>query len=138
MEVNISAKMFFGARHGLQTLLQLIWFDDELQVYRILNEAQIQDAPKFKYRGLMLDTSRHFFSVESIQRTIHAMSLSKLNRFHWHITDSQSFPFRSKIFPQMAEYGAYSQVCSLFSGFNWDFYFNVIFVRRTKCTRQRI
>lgn len=56
----------------------------------------------------MLDTSRHYFSVESIKRTIVGMSHSKLNRFHWHLTDSQSFPFVSRHFPELAKYGAYS------------------------------
>lgn len=56
----------------------------------------------------MLDTSRHYFSVESIKRTILGMAHTKLNRFHWHITDSQSFPFLSKYYPQLAEHGAYS------------------------------
>jgi N-acetyl-beta-hexosaminidase len=56
----------------------------------------------------MLDTSRHYFSVESIKRTLVAMSHSKLNRFHWHLTDSQSFPFVSKYYPELAKYGAYS------------------------------
>ena len=56
----------------------------------------------------MLDTSRHYFSVDAIKRTLVAMSHSKLNRFHWHITDSQSFPFVSKKYPELAEYGAYS------------------------------
>lgn len=56
----------------------------------------------------MLDTSRNYFSVESIKRTLVGMAHSKLNRFHWHITDSQSFPYVSKYYPQMAEYGAYS------------------------------
>lgn len=108
MDVTLSAHAFFGARHALQTLSQLIWFDDELGMYRILNEAHIEDAPKFRYRGLMLDTSRHFFSVPAIKRTLMGMAHSKLNRFHWHLTDSQSFPFRSKFYPQMAQYGAYS------------------------------
>lgn len=108
LEVKITAESFFGARHGLQTLSQLIWYDDSLDLYRILDEATIQDAPKFKYRGLMLDTSRHFFSVAAIKRTLMGMAHSKLNRFHWHITDSQSFPFRSKHYPQLAQYGAYS------------------------------
>lgn len=56
----------------------------------------------------MLDTSRHFFSVDAIKRTLVGMSHSKLNRFHWHLTDSQSFPFVSKYYPELAKYGAYS------------------------------
>lgn len=56
----------------------------------------------------MLDTSRNYFSIETIKRTIVGMAHSKLNRFHWHITDSQSFPYKSDAYPQLAKYGAYS------------------------------
>lgn len=56
----------------------------------------------------MLDTSRHYFSVETIKRILTGMSHVKLNHFHWHITDSQSFPFVSKQYPELAIYGAYS------------------------------
>lgn len=107
--VQITANSFFGARHGLSTLQQLIWFDDEENQLRILSKVVVIDAPKFRYRGLMLDTSRHYFSVEAIKRTIAGMSYSKLNRFHWHITDSQSFPYISKYYPELAAHGAYSE-----------------------------
>uniref|UniRef100_A0A182IJT3 beta-N-acetylhexosaminidase n=1 Tax=Anopheles atroparvus TaxID=41427 RepID=A0A182IJT3_ANOAO len=107
--VKISANTFFGAKHGLTTLQQMIWFDDEERTLKILNKASIEDMPKFNYRGLMLDTSRHYFTVEAIKRTIVGMSHSKLNRFHWHITDSQSFPLVSRHYPQLARYGAYSE-----------------------------
>lgn len=56
----------------------------------------------------MLDTSRNYFTVDSIKRTLIGMAHSKLNRFHWHITDSQSFPYVSKSYPQLSQYGAYS------------------------------
>lgn len=102
------AKSFFGARCGLVTLQQLTWYDDVVDSLLIIEKAYIEDAPKFNYRGLMLDTSRHYFSVDSIKRTLIGMAHSKLNRFHWHITDSQSFPFVSKYFPELAKYGAYS------------------------------
>lgn len=108
LAVNIEARSFFGARHGLASLHQLIWFDNEDNLFRVISQAVIKDAPKFQYRGLMLDTSRHYFSVSSIKRTLVGMAHSKLNRFHWHITDSQSFPFSSKYYPQLAEHGAYS------------------------------
>ncbi|XP_035793612.1 probable beta-hexosaminidase fdl isoform X1 [Anopheles albimanus] len=109
LRVKISAHSFFGAKHGLTTLQQLIWFDDEERTLKMLNKASIEDVPKFNYRGLMLDTSRHYFSVDAIKRAIVGMSHSKLNRFHWHITDSQSFPLVSKHYPQLARYGAYSE-----------------------------
>ncbi|XP_023161571.1 probable beta-hexosaminidase fdl isoform X2 [Drosophila hydei] len=106
--VHIRAKTFFGARHGLSTLQQLIWYDDEERLLRTYASSVVNDAPKFRYRGLMLDTSRHFFSVDAIKRTISAMGLAKLNRFHWHITDAQSFPYISRHYPELAEHGAYS------------------------------
>ncbi|XP_055610390.1 probable beta-hexosaminidase fdl isoform X2 [Uranotaenia lowii] len=108
LNVKIFANSFFGAKHALTTLQQLIWFDDEERLLKILNKALIEDVPRFNFRGLMLDTSRHYFSVESIKRTLVGMSHSKLNRFHWHITDSQSFPLVSRYYPQLAQYGAYS------------------------------
>uniref|UniRef100_A0A182JNH4 beta-N-acetylhexosaminidase n=1 Tax=Anopheles christyi TaxID=43041 RepID=A0A182JNH4_9DIPT len=107
--VKITANTFFGAKHGLTTLQQLVWFDDEERTLKVLNKASIEDVPKFNYRGLMLDTSRHYFTVDSIKRTLVGMSHSKLNRFHWHITDSQSFPLVSRHYPQLARYGAYSE-----------------------------
>ncbi|ALC40696.1 fdl, partial [Drosophila busckii] len=106
---HITAHSYFGARHGLSTLQQLIWFDDEDRLLHTYASAMISDAPKFRYRGLMLDTSRHYFSIESIKRTIASMGLAKLNRFHWHITDAQSFPYISRHYPELAEHGAYSE-----------------------------
>ncbi|CAG9806447.1 unnamed protein product [Chironomus riparius] len=108
INVKITAKSFFGARHGLETLQQLIWYDDYSESLKILTTVAIEDCPSFNYRGLMLDTSRHYFSTDTIKRIIAGMSHVKLNRFHWHLTDSQSFPFVSKKYPELAIYGAYS------------------------------
>lgn len=107
---TIRSKSYFGARHGLETLSQLIWSDDTSDgvILKTLKGATIQDAPVFPYRGLMLDTARQFFSVDSLKRVLIGMSACKLNVFHWHLTDSQSFPFDSPRRPQMAKYGASS------------------------------
>ncbi|KAI8080001.1 glycoside hydrolase superfamily [Halteromyces radiatus] len=67
----------------------------------------IQDAPTYPHRGLMLDTSRNYYSVNDILRTINAMSFNKLNVFHWHITDSHSFPLKLDSLPDLANKGAY-------------------------------
>ncbi|KAI9487167.1 MAG: glycoside hydrolase superfamily [Benjaminiella poitrasii] len=67
----------------------------------------IEDSPKYAHRGLMLDTSRNFFTVKDILRTIDAMAFNKMNVFHWHITDSQSFPLKLKNAPELAYHGAY-------------------------------
>lgn len=56
----------------------------------------------------MLDTSRNYFSTDTIKRILVGMSHVKLNRFHWHMTDSQSFPFVSENYPELSTYGAYS------------------------------
>ncbi|KAF2880772.1 hypothetical protein ILUMI_25400 [Ignelater luminosus] len=107
---NINATTFFGARHGLETLSQLVWWDEFASggMLRVLKGATVQDAPAFPYRGIMLDTSRNFIPLENIKRALIGMSANKLNVFHWHISDSQSFPFMSPRVPQLAKYGAYS------------------------------
>lgn len=112
MVVNITAETFFGARHGIETLSQLIWWDEYLNNgvggLKILKGATIQDRPVFAYRGLMIDTARNFMSIESLKRVINGMAANKLNVFHWHLTDSQSFPLFSERYPQLARTGAYS------------------------------
>ncbi|XP_044735678.1 probable beta-hexosaminidase fdl [Chrysoperla carnea] len=107
---SIEADTYFGARHGLETLSQLIWWDTELKRLRVLKIANIVDKPKFAYRGLMLDTSRNYFSTKAIKRTLDGMAASKLNAFHWHISDSQSFPFDSPRVPEMIENGVHNRL----------------------------
>jgi len=111
LEAKITAKSYFGARHGLETLSQLIWWDEaagKQGSLRVLTRAFIEDKPAFPYRGLLVDTGRQFFPVEELKRVIDGMAATKLNTFHWHLTDSQSFPFDSAQFPEMARWGAYS------------------------------
>ncbi|KOB65498.1 Beta-hexosaminidase [Operophtera brumata] len=105
--VDISAYSFCGARHAFETLSQIIWFDPYAGSLLILEAAKVTDAPKFPFRGLLLDTSRNFYSVGDITRTIDAMAACKLNTFHWHVSDSQSFPLQLESVPQLAQYGAY-------------------------------
>ncbi|KAF2358188.1 Beta-hexosaminidase eukaryotic type N-terminal [Trinorchestia longiramus] len=105
---QIRGKTFFGARHGLETLSQLIDFEEDQNSLMIVDIADISDQPFFAYRGLLVDTSRNFISIDAIKRTIDGMAASKLNTFHWHITDSHSFPMVLQSLPKMAYYGAYS------------------------------
>ncbi|KAJ8916342.1 hypothetical protein NQ315_005037 [Exocentrus adspersus] len=107
---NITAQTYFGARHGLETLSQLIWWDDYANggMLKVLKGATVQDSPVFSYRGLMIDTSRNFMSIESLKKVMVGMSANKLNVFHWHVTDSQSFPLIVPSVPQLAKTGAYS------------------------------
>lgn len=105
--VDIIARSFCGARHGLETLLQLVWLDIYSNTLMTLEAAKIEDSPRFKYRGLLLDTSHNFFAINDLVRTIDAMAACKLNTFHWHISDSQSFPLQLSSVPQLPQYGAY-------------------------------
>ena len=108
IKANIQARTFFGARHGLETLSQLISYDETTNALQMISDAEISDSPKFKYRGVLLDTSRNFYSVKRILRLLDGMAHSKLNTFHWHITDTHSFPIYTPSQPNMTKYGAYS------------------------------
>ncbi|XP_037941459.1 chitooligosaccharidolytic beta-N-acetylglucosaminidase [Teleopsis dalmanni] len=105
---KIVANSFFGARHGMETLAQLIIYDDIRRELQLVASAEINDAPVYKWRGLLLDTSRNFYSIKSIKRTLDGMAMVKLNTFHWHITDSHSFPLEIKSQPDLYKLGAYT------------------------------
>ncbi|XP_072161978.1 chitooligosaccharidolytic beta-N-acetylglucosaminidase-like [Bemisia tabaci] len=105
---TIKAETYLGVRHGTETLSQLIIFDDHVKELIIPSVVTVQDRPEFPHRGLLLDTARNFFSVDKIRRVLDAMAASKLNTFHWHINDAQSFPMQSVAFPQLTKYGSYS------------------------------
>ncbi|MBO5788159.1 MAG: family 20 glycosylhydrolase, partial [Bacteroidaceae bacterium] len=68
--------------------------------------VSIVDAPRFEYRGFMLDVSRHYFGLEQIKRMIDVMSYYKMNRFHWHLTDDQGWRFEVKKYPLLTTVGA--------------------------------
>lgn len=97
---KLSAANELGAMHGLETLLQLA--TDE-QGACVLPSVTINDAPRFPWRGFMLDVSRHFEPVPSVERTLDAMAFAKLNVFHWHLSDDQGFRAESKKFPKLTE-----------------------------------
>merc|ERR550532_1405366 len=106
--VIINAETYYGARHALETLSQLIGYNDLTDTLMIYREASITDKPVFAHRGLLLDTSRNFMTKSVIKKIIRGMSYDKLNVFHWHITDTHSFPFHSRRVPQLTLHGAYS------------------------------
>lgn len=105
--VNLNAKTWVGALRGLETLSQLVVCGEEGKL--VAHTANITDAPSFPHRGISLDTSRNFYPVESILRTIEAQSYNKMNVLHWHVTDSQSWPLYFHSHPELSEKGAYSQ-----------------------------
>jgi hexosaminidase len=97
---QLSAATDVGAIHGMETLLQLAEMKDGACR---LPAVTIDDAPRFRWRGLHLDVSRHFETVDVIKRTLDAMTLAKLNVFHWHLSDDQGFRAESKKFPRFTE-----------------------------------
>jgi len=68
----------------------------------------VWDSPLYAHRGITLDTSRNYYPVKDLLRTVEAMSMNKLNVLHWHLTDSQSFPLVLPSEPSLAEKGAYA------------------------------
>ncbi|KAF9193654.1 hypothetical protein BGZ51_002602 [Haplosporangium sp. Z 767] len=103
---TINAKTVWGALHGLTTLTQIV-IDDGRQGLQVEKAVHIEDKPKYTHRGVLYDTARNFYPLKSIMKQIDALSWAKLNVFHWHITDAQSWPLEIKKHPQMTK-DAYS------------------------------
>ncbi|PUA27998.1 MAG: N-acetyl-beta-hexosaminidase [Cellvibrio sp. 79] len=97
-KVTLSANQSLGILRGFETFLQLIGHQQQKIQLPVVS---IQDQPRFKWRGLLLDTSRHFFSVNTIKRQIDAMAAAKYNIFHWHLTDDQGWRFESRKYPKL-------------------------------------
>lgn len=98
--IQIKAITDVGAMHGLETLLQLVQ-KNELNYF--FPGVVIKDAPRFVWRGLMIDVARHFQPLAVIKRNLDAMASVKLNVFHWHLTDDQGFRVASKVYPKLQE-----------------------------------
>eukprot|EP01059_Diplonema_ambulator_P022935 TRINITY_DN382_c0_g1_i1.p1 TRINITY_DN382_c0_g1~~TRINITY_DN382_c0_g1_i1.p1 ORF type:complete len:605 (+),score=248.79 TRINITY_DN382_c0_g1_i1:72-1886(+) len=106
--ITITADTIFGARNGLTTLSQLITYSRVKDVYRMPQAPSITDAPKYPYRGLMIDVSRNFIQLDTLRMTIRAMGMSKLNTLHLHLSDTASFPVEIAGRLNLTETGAYS------------------------------
>jgi hexosaminidase len=102
-QVILSAPNPLGILHGLQTLLQLV--DTTPQGFAVA-AVTIDDAPRFPWRGLMIDSGRHFMPLEVIRQTLDGMEAVKLNVFHWHLSENQGFRIESKIYPLLEEKGS--------------------------------
>lgn len=96
-----------GVFYGIQTLLQII-FDAHTQGRSLsLPMVEIEDGPKYAWRGMHLDVSRHFFDKDYIKKYIDLMAYLKLNVFHWHLTDDQGWRIESKKYPLLTKVGAW-------------------------------
>ena len=101
--VSIDAPTSLGVLRALATLEQLPIAGKK---QRYLPEVDIQDSPRFAWRGLSLDAARHFLPVAVIKRNIDGMAAVKLNVLHWHLTDDQGFRIESKVFPRLQTVGS--------------------------------
>jgi len=90
-----------GLFYGIQTLIQLVGADKS-EIVKVLC-MQVEDYPRFGYRGLMLDVCRHFFSVDLVKKYIDLMASYKLNTFHWHLTDDQGWRIEIKKYPKLTQ-----------------------------------
>jgi hexosaminidase len=97
---RIAASTPVGALHGIETFLQLVSPGPGGFAVPAL---RIEDKPRFAWRGLMIDVSRHFLPVEAIERNLDGMAAVKLNVFHWHLSDDQGFRVESRRFPKLQQ-----------------------------------
>ena len=100
---QLNAPTTLGIMRGLQTFLQLVQMTPQgFAVAAVV----IDDKPRFAWRGLMIDSGRHFMPVEVIKRNLDGMAAVKMNVFHWHLSENQGFRVESKRFPKLQEMGS--------------------------------
>mgnify|MGYP006166569773 CR=1 FL=1 len=104
--IAIYASTNQGLFYGIQTLLQLIPFTANATEIK-LDNLMMDDFPKFQWRGMHLDVSRHFFPKEFIKKYIDYLAMYKMNTFHWHLTDDQGWRIEIKKYPKLTEVGAW-------------------------------
>jgi hexosaminidase len=105
----LTSKTYIGFLRGLETFSQLISYANNGTVpYIPTTPILITDNARYPHRGLMIDTARHFISVQNLLTILDGMLFTKLNVFHWHITDSDSFPLQSLTNPNLTWFGAFS------------------------------
>jgi len=92
-----------GALHGLETFAQLV--QPGATGFQA-PAVRIDDRPRFPWRGLLMDVSRHWMPVEVVERNLDAMAAVKLNVFHWHLSDDQGFRVESKRYPRLQQFGS--------------------------------
>jgi hexosaminidase len=105
--ISVTSSNKEGIFYGLVTLLQMIKDQPVGNGTDIsLTSTEITDAPRYQWRGLMLDESRHFFGKEKVKQLLDWMAYYKLNKFHWHLTDSQGWRLEIKKYPKLTSVGS--------------------------------
>lgn len=111
--VKIKAKDYSGIVSGIATFRQLLPVDFlkiDNQKPLVIPGVDITDAPRFSWRGFMLDSSRHFWTTEEVKQVLDLMAYYKLNKFHWHLTDDQGWRIEIKRYPLLTEKGAWRKL----------------------------
>ncbi len=110
-KIIIQSSSAGGAFYAVQSLLQLmppqVFSDKKENISWDIPCVNIEDAPRYKWRGMHLDVSRHFFPKEFIKNYIDYIAMYKLNRFHWHLVDDQGWRIEIKKYPKLTEVGAW-------------------------------
>ncbi|MFB9861738.1 beta-N-acetylhexosaminidase [Rufibacter immobilis] len=103
--VRIKARDVAGMVHGIQTLMQLLPLQKVNEVK--FATVEVKDYPRFAYRGMHLDVSRHIFPLDFIKKYIDYLAFHKFNTFHWHLTDDQGWRLQIDSYPKLTEVGAW-------------------------------
>jgi hexosaminidase len=104
-EITINGNSRAGVFYGIQTLIQLLPTTKSTALK--IQSVSIIDYPRFAYRGMHLDVSRHFFDVATVKKYIDYLALHKMNYFHWHLTDDHGWRIEIKKYPKLTEVGAW-------------------------------
>lgn len=108
--ISLSAPSSTGMLYGLMTLSQLIRCDSSATAgVCTVPAVTIQDQPRFRWRGLLLDSARRFIPLADIRRTLDGMAAAKLNVLHWHLTDDQGWRIESKAYPKLYQLASQGQ-----------------------------
>ena len=107
--ITLHAQTEFGALQATASLRQLLhrYYEE-----KSLPAVNINDFPRFPWRGFMLDSVRHFISIEAIKRQLEGMAAAKLNVFHWHLTDDQGWRIELKSYPKLHQQASDGQFYS--------------------------
>ncbi len=105
--ISISASSESGLFHGVVTLIQLLDEGEKRGHPRSVPTVHVEDAPRYAWRGMMLDVGRHFFPVEFIKRYLDLMAMHKMNVFHWHLTEDSGWRIEIARYPRLTEVGAW-------------------------------
>lgn len=103
-QINLQGVSEAGVFYAMQTLRKMIPVSTVGKIK--LADVKISDSPRFGYRGMMLDVSRHFFTIDEVKEYIDMLALHNMNRFHWHLTDDQGWRIEIKKYPRLTEVGS--------------------------------